>query len=337
MDAPTTSSPFPGTSFVILSVSIVGILATSLLLLAYYLFLTRCGLLFFWRPGGTHDFDDDDVVLAGHHRRHVVVTVHDPVPPRRSGLEEAAIRRIPTFRYRHGARHHLVLTSSEANNNNKDKQAAAAAAECAVCLADFRDGERLRVLPPCLHAFHIDCIDAWLQSAATCPLCRAAVSDPAALHYHHHHLHVPLPLQVPRAATDDDIAIDVISATISPPAAADEPAAAAHSHETAAHRNSSCRSCSMGGGGGGGGDGCFLPVRRSLSMDSSTDKRFYLALQGVLRQSSLAVAEDEEGKAESSNAAAAAADTDPPSSRRLRRSFFSFSQSRGSRSAVLPL
>ena len=338
MDAPTTSSPFPGTSFVILSVSIVGILATSLLLLAYYLFLTRCGLLFFWRPGGTHDFDDDDVVVAGH--RHVVVTVHDPVPPRRSGLEEAAIRRIPTFRYRHGARHHLVLTSSEANNNNKDKQAAAAAAECAVCLADFRDGERLRVLPPCLHAFHIDCIDAWLQSAATCPLCRAAVSDPAALHYHHHHhhLHVPLPLQVPRAATDDDIAIDVISATISPPAAADEPAAAAHSHETAAHRNSSCRSCSMGGGGGGGGgDGCFLPVRRSLSMDSSTDKRFYLALQGVLRQSSLAVAEDEEGKAESSNAAAAAADTDPPSSRRLRRSFFSFSQSRGSRSAVLPL
>jgi hypothetical protein len=309
MDTPTTSSPFPGTSFVILSVSIVGILATSLLLLAYYLFLTRCGLLFFWRPGGTHDDDD---VLAGHHHRHVVVTVHEPAPRRRSGLEEAAIRRIPTFRYRHG---HLVLAVAEAKQ---------AGAECAVCLADFRDGERLRVLPPCLHAFHIDCIDAWLQSAATCPLCRAAVSDPAALHYRH--LDVPVP--VPRAATDD-IVIDVIGSTISPSAADDEPAAAP-SRQTA-HRNSSCRM--------GGGDGCFLPMRRSLSMDSSTDKRFYLALQSILRQSSggsPAVTEEEEGgKAESSNAAAA--DTGPPSSRRLRRSFFSFSQSRGSRSAVLPL
>ncbi|CAD6265109.1 unnamed protein product [Miscanthus lutarioriparius] len=309
MDAPTTSSPFPGTSFVILSVSIIGILATSLLLLAYYLFLTRCGLLFFWRQGGTHGD-------GPHHRhRHVDVTVHEPAPPRRSGLAEAAIRRIPTFRYRHG---HLVLAVAEAKQ---------AGAECAVCLADFRDGERLRVLPPCLHAFHIDCIDAWLQSAASCPLCRAAVSDPAAIQCYHH-LDVPVPVPAPRAATDD-IAIDVISTVISPSAADDEPAAAP-SHETA-HRNSSC---SMGGG----GDGCFLPMRRSLSMDSSTDKRFYLALQSILRQSSggssAVTAEEEGGKAESSDAAA---DTGPPSSRRLRRSFFSFSQSRGSRSAVLPL
>lgn len=307
------SSPFPGTSFVILSVSIVGILATSLLLLAYYLFLTRCGLLFFWRPGGIMH-DDDDV---HRHHHHVVVTVHEPAPPRRSGLDDAAIRRIPTFRYRHGARHHLMLAAVA--------EAKQATTECAVCLADFRDGERLRVLPPCLHAFHIDCIDAWLQSAASCPLCRAAVSDPAALHYHH------IDIPVPRAAADD-IAIDVT--TISPSAADDEPAAAA-SRESA-HRNSSCRSCSMGGG---GGDGCFLPMRRSLSMDSSTDKRFYLELQSILRQSSggspAVTAEGEGGKAESSSAAAA--DTGPPSSRRLRRSFFSFSQSRGSRSAVLPL
>jgi hypothetical protein len=78
-------------------------------------------------------------------------------------------------------------------------------------------------------------------------------------------------------------------------------------------------------------------MRRSLSMDSSTDKRFYLALQTILRQSSgasQAVTAGGDGKAESSNAAA---DIGPPSSRRLRRSFFSFSQSRGSRNAVLPL
>ncbi|KAG0497724.1 hypothetical protein HPP92_002415 [Vanilla planifolia] len=47
--------------------------------------------------------------------------------------------------------------------------------ECAVCLAEFHAGELLRLLPACGHAFHIECVDMWLQSSANCPLCRAAV------------------------------------------------------------------------------------------------------------------------------------------------------------------
>ncbi|XP_052170707.1 RING-H2 finger protein ATL51-like [Diospyros lotus] len=47
--------------------------------------------------------------------------------------------------------------------------------ECAVCLAEFRDGESLRLLPKCGHAFHLPCIDTWLKSQSNCPLCRAAV------------------------------------------------------------------------------------------------------------------------------------------------------------------
>lgn len=47
--------------------------------------------------------------------------------------------------------------------------------ECAVCLAKFEDIETLRLLPKCKHAFHIDCIDQWLEKQCTCPLCRQKV------------------------------------------------------------------------------------------------------------------------------------------------------------------
>lgn len=47
--------------------------------------------------------------------------------------------------------------------------------DCAVCLAEFEQGDDLRVLPKCNHAFHIPCIDTWLSSHTTCPLCRAPI------------------------------------------------------------------------------------------------------------------------------------------------------------------
>ncbi|KAM3317207.1 hypothetical protein ACQJBY_035068 [Aegilops geniculata] len=46
---------------------------------------------------------------------------------------------------------------------------------CAVCLAEFRGGETLRLLPRCGHAFHRGCIDTWLRAHVNCPLCRAPV------------------------------------------------------------------------------------------------------------------------------------------------------------------
>ncbi|CAI7844841.1 unnamed protein product [Closterium sp. NIES-54] len=49
------------------------------------------------------------------------------------------------------------------------------ATECAVCLSDFADGEQLRCLLPCAHRFHVACIDCWLLSHTTCPVCRTAL------------------------------------------------------------------------------------------------------------------------------------------------------------------
>ncbi|KAL0346619.1 UNVERIFIED_CONTAM: E3 ubiquitin-protein ligase ATL42 [Sesamum calycinum] len=48
--------------------------------------------------------------------------------------------------------------------------------ECSVCLAKYEDVEILRLLPKCRHAFHIGCIDQWLEKHSTCPLCRRKLS-----------------------------------------------------------------------------------------------------------------------------------------------------------------
>ncbi|KAK4744706.1 hypothetical protein SAY87_011018 [Trapa incisa] len=51
------------------------------------------------------------------------------------------------------------------------------ALECAVCLNEFEDHEALRLLTKCDHVFHPDCIDPWLSSHTTCPVCRTKL-DP---------------------------------------------------------------------------------------------------------------------------------------------------------------
>ncbi|CAA7052263.1 unnamed protein product [Microthlaspi erraticum] len=48
--------------------------------------------------------------------------------------------------------------------------------ECTVCLLVFADGEEIRLLSPCKHAFHVSCIEPWLENHPNCPICRADVS-----------------------------------------------------------------------------------------------------------------------------------------------------------------
>ncbi|KAM0951154.1 putative transcription factor C2H2 family [Dioscorea sansibarensis] len=45
--------------------------------------------------------------------------------------------------------------------------------ECVICLGEFKDGQEGRRLPKCNHKFHLSCVDKWLFSHSTCPICRA--------------------------------------------------------------------------------------------------------------------------------------------------------------------
>ena len=42
---------------------------------------------------------------------------------------------------------------------------------CAICLEEFSNGDKRKTLE-CLHGFHAQCVDRWLQSNASCPICK---------------------------------------------------------------------------------------------------------------------------------------------------------------------
>ncbi|XAR60050.1 hypothetical protein NMG60_11033282 [Bertholletia excelsa] len=49
-----------------------------------------------------------------------------------------------------------------------------AGGDCAICLSEFEEGESVKLIPHCGHVFHPECIDKWLASHVTCPLCRSS-------------------------------------------------------------------------------------------------------------------------------------------------------------------
>ncbi|KAE9598117.1 putative transcription factor C2H2 family [Lupinus albus] len=62
-----------------------------------------------------------------------------------------------------------ILEYSEVKIHKIGKEAL----ECAICLCEFEDSDTLRLIPKCDHVFHPECIDEWLSSHSTCPVCRA--------------------------------------------------------------------------------------------------------------------------------------------------------------------
>lgn len=69
-----------------------------------------------------------------------------------TGLKKEALRQIPVAAYEAGM--------------------GMPATECPICLGEFAEGEKVRVLPKCRHGFHVKCIDTWLDSHSSCPICR---------------------------------------------------------------------------------------------------------------------------------------------------------------------
>ncbi|XP_062220547.1 RING-H2 finger protein ATL13-like [Phragmites australis] len=77
-----------------------------------------------------------------------------------AGVDQAFIDALPVFLYRN------VVGGASGQGAGMDPF------DCAVCLCEFSPDDQLRLLPKCSHAFHLECIDTWLLSHSTCPLCR---------------------------------------------------------------------------------------------------------------------------------------------------------------------
>ncbi|XP_015184128.1 PREDICTED: RING finger protein 44 isoform X2 [Polistes dominula] len=73
------------------------------------------------------------------------------------GLMRAEIEQLPSYKF-------------NAETHQSDQT------NCVVCMCDFEALQSLRVLP-CSHEFHSKCIDKWLKSNRTCPICRGDAGE----------------------------------------------------------------------------------------------------------------------------------------------------------------
>ena len=87
-------------------------------------------------------------------------SLNPPSPPFTSyvggGLDPAEIRSLP-----------VVLCRREAAEEEME--------ECCICLGGLEEGEKMKVLPMCRHCYHCECVDRWLMTESSCPLCRVSI------------------------------------------------------------------------------------------------------------------------------------------------------------------
>ncbi|KAL2907211.1 RING-H2 finger protein ATL54 [Bienertia sinuspersici] len=125
-----------------------------------FLLLTTCTIILRYRftrrsdgatPSNSDNsgVNDDDHTFVDHPIWHITTV----------GLQQSVIDSITAFKYR--KIDGFFVEGSDSS--------------CSVCLTEFEDGDDLRLLPKCSHAFHVSCIDTWLRSHKNCPLCRAPI------------------------------------------------------------------------------------------------------------------------------------------------------------------
>ncbi|XVF05286.1 hypothetical protein REPUB_Repub05bG0158800 [Reevesia pubescens] len=69
----------------------------------------------------------------------------------RKGLDPTTIGSLPVYSYHGNAKYQI---------------------DCAICLSEFEEKEFIKTIPYCKHVFHVECLDTWLASHVSCPVCR---------------------------------------------------------------------------------------------------------------------------------------------------------------------
>ncbi|XP_055811807.1 RING-H2 finger protein ATL16-like [Solanum dulcamara] len=312
--------------FPIIGVAMLGIMSIGFLLVSYYIFVTKCCIN--WQQ-----FDPLRRFFNTRPRQY-----EDPLmaytPSRESrGLDELVIREIPTFPY------------------SRNRVGERSFRRCVVCLNEFKEDEMLRLLPKCSHAFHLDCIDIWLQNNASCPLCRTSISGTTNKHpldmivapnSSPQDPHIPLLRRSGILESDEDFVVIELSSEFGTEAQNTsnsisrellQPQSRSHSHSSRKFEQrigklakQQTRKFSIMG------DECINvrdkdaqlsvePIRRSFSMDSAADRHVYLSVQQMIRHNRQLINEVRHNG--------------ESSSRSIRKSIFSFGHRR-SKTSVLP-
>ncbi|XP_004495316.1 RING-H2 finger protein ATL16 [Cicer arietinum] len=313
------------TSFPIIAIAIIGIMATAILLVSYYIFVIKCCL----------NWHRIDLLrrFSPSRRRQDPTTINSQGTTEPRGLDEALIRLIPVIQYK---------TELEGNNDSNSEKGLFC--ECAVCLNEFQQDEKLRIIPNCSHVFHIDCIDVWLQNNANCPLCRTSISLTKRFHFDQIFTQTPSSNQDQNYPSRENINIggdeDFVVIELSnnndtlelPTPSSISPS----QRKVLEHRNVEKKARKLNKV-TSFGDECIdvrtkkdeqfsvQPIRRSFSMDSSRDRQFYLAVQEALKQQKREV--NEVNSLEGCSGG----------SGRAKKSFFSFGYGSRSRSSVQPV
>ncbi|KAL5742801.1 hypothetical protein ACOSP7_029533 [Xanthoceras sorbifolium] len=130
-------------------IGLLGVIAGSVMIMTYHCIAFACC---YNSRRASHDNPSNNIGQRS--------SIHDHQQEisrlRGGGTSSSTLRLIPVYRY-----------SKDGNEGT-----------CSVCLCEFKEGDQIRVLPECLHSFHVACIDMWLSSHTNCPICRAEATPP---------------------------------------------------------------------------------------------------------------------------------------------------------------
>ncbi|CAL8119951.1 unnamed protein product [Prunus armeniaca] len=153
------------TDFSPLIIAVIGIFASAFILVTYYTIISK-----YCRRRDNDGGRDIDMENSNPNQ------ISESWQGSTTGLDESLIKSIKVHKYKRG-------------------DSLVEGTDCSVCLSEFEENESLRLLPKCSHAFHVPCIDTWLKSHSSCPLCRSNIAAPAIALVPHHHQQVLSPVQ----------------------------------------------------------------------------------------------------------------------------------------------